>query len=321
MSKAVKTIASVALPIIGTLVAPGIGTYLGSTLSSGTLGAIGGALGGAAGGAISGGNVLQSAALGGVGGYVGAGGAGGAATTAGTGAATAAGTTSEALLAAGAGAAPGFSPAISTAAGSSLGSTIGNSLVAGAKNLVSEPSKLLGVGNQLIAAGQAEAATEAAGVQRDAANQAISGYLSPYNKLGTAAAQQIQDIQADPTGYIQGNELYGTLAADAEQRLLANQAAKGKIASGGTASALQSELLGIGSGLVNQEVNTLQGQVNTGLSSATGSSNLATQASNAEAAGIIGSSNALASGYQNQLSTMLALQSLQGSPTYQAANI
>lgn len=70
--KAVKKIAKIALPIIGTLVAPGIGTALSSTLSSAALSGIGGALGGAASGALSGGGlggILKGAALGGLGGY------------------------------------------------------------------------------------------------------------------------------------------------------------------------------------------------------------------------------------------------------------
>lgn len=75
--KKFRQIASIALPIIGTAVAPGIGSALGSTLSGAALSGIGGALGGAAGGAVSGGGVrgaLSGAALGGLGGYLSGGG-------------------------------------------------------------------------------------------------------------------------------------------------------------------------------------------------------------------------------------------------------
>jgi hypothetical protein len=77
MSKKFKRIASIALPVIGTLAAPGIGTALGSSLSGAALSGIGGALGGAAGGALNGGGVsgaLKGAAIGGLGGYLSGGG-------------------------------------------------------------------------------------------------------------------------------------------------------------------------------------------------------------------------------------------------------
>ena len=77
MSKSIKKIASVALPIAGTFLAPGIGTALGSTLSSAALSGIGGALGGGLGGAVSGGGLkgaLLGAGLGGAGGYISGGG-------------------------------------------------------------------------------------------------------------------------------------------------------------------------------------------------------------------------------------------------------
>jgi hypothetical protein len=77
LKKVFKKVAPIALPILGSLVAPGIGTALGSTLGKAALMGIGGALGGGAGGAVSGGGikgVLTGAALGGAGGYIGGGG-------------------------------------------------------------------------------------------------------------------------------------------------------------------------------------------------------------------------------------------------------
>lgn len=71
MSRIFKSVARIALPVLGTAVAPGVGTALGSALSAGTLSAIGGALGGAASGAMDGGGLkgaLTGAALGGIGG-------------------------------------------------------------------------------------------------------------------------------------------------------------------------------------------------------------------------------------------------------------
>lgn len=77
LGKFLKKAAGFALPVLGTLAAPGIGTALGSTLGTAALSGIGGALGGAAGGAIGGGGLsdaLRGAALGGAGGYLAGGG-------------------------------------------------------------------------------------------------------------------------------------------------------------------------------------------------------------------------------------------------------
>lgn len=73
VQKTFKKIAPIALPILGSLVAPGIGTALGSTLGSAALSGVGGAVGGGLGGAVSGGGLkgaLTGAALGGAGGYI-----------------------------------------------------------------------------------------------------------------------------------------------------------------------------------------------------------------------------------------------------------
>ncbi len=77
-----KDVAPIALPILGTLAAPGLGTALGLGadglgLGTAALSGIGGALGGAAGGALNGGGLtgaLTGAALGGGGGYLAGGG-------------------------------------------------------------------------------------------------------------------------------------------------------------------------------------------------------------------------------------------------------
>lgn len=77
MGSKAKSLLSAALPIAGTLLAPGVGTALGSSLSSAALSGIGGALGGAAGGALNGGGLssaLKGAAIGGTGGYLSGGG-------------------------------------------------------------------------------------------------------------------------------------------------------------------------------------------------------------------------------------------------------
>jgi hypothetical protein len=320
MSKAVKTIASIALPVIGTIIAPGIGTALGSSLSSAALGGIGGAIGGAAGGAVSGGgtkSILTGAALGGAGGYIASGGLGKAAGS------TLAETTGNAAL---------QGPTQGTGVIGKVTQTgIGSSLARGASSLtgaINPASLALTAGNILASGNQANAARDAAGIQANSVNQAIQNQnqaTAPYREFGENAINEINTIQQDPAGYINNNPLYNSLADDAERRLLANQASKGKVGSGGTAAALQEQLLNIGNGLVSNQVNTLQNQVNTGANAATGNatntSNLITQGGNAAAAGEIGSANAISSGYQNSINTLLALQSLNKTPSYQQVNV
>lgn len=320
MSKSVKKIASIALPIIGTIVAPGIGTALGSTLSGAALGAIGGAVGGAAGGLVSGGGLKAAAvgaALGGAGGYIGSGGLG---TVAGS---SLAQTTGNAALQ-GPTAGTGI---IGAATRTGIGSSLARALPSSSSSLFSPQSIALGIGNQLIAGDQADAAEEAARLQSEAADRAIQTQqtnTAPYRQLGEQAVGQIENIQADRAGYLQNSPFYQSLAADAERRLLANQAAKGKVGSGGTAAALQEQLMTLGSGLINNDINQLQNQASIGGNAAVGAanqvSNLQTQQGNAQAAGTVGASNAYATGYQNQINTLLALKSLNQTPMYQQVN-
>ena len=312
MSKVVKSVAKIALPVVGTIIAPGIGTALGSSLAASTLATIGGVVGGAAGGAIGGGG-LKGAALGAVGGYLTAGAVG---LPAGTPVAEVAG--NAALQGPSIGS--GLSGAVT--GGGTRALTAGISQAA--TSVLDDPSKLLTVaGNQVIAQSNADTALEAAQTQSDAIDRGISANQAanaPYTQLGQEATQRIQDIQSDRAGYIQNNELYQSLAQDAERRLLANQAAKGKVGSGGTAAALQEQLLSLGNGLVNQEINTLQNQANTGASAAanvgSGTANLLAAQGDVNAAGQIASNQAISNGYQNQINTLLALKGLDKAPVY-----
>lgn len=193
-----------------------------------------------------------------------------------------------------------------------------------AQSVISDPSRLLmGIGNQLMAQEGADTAEEAAKKQAAGIQKGIDANTAaqaPYTQLGQDAANRISTIEKDPVAYIKGNEFYNTLADDAARRLMANQAAKGKVGSGGTAAALQDQLLQIGNGLVNQDVNRAQQQVNTGANAAANVGNTAangyTAIGGANAAGDVGAYNAYNNGYQNQINTMLALQGLNKTPVY-----
>ena len=333
MSKTVKTVASIALPIVGNLIAPGIG----------------GLIGGAIGGGINGG--LPGAVLGGITGYASgpavsglAGNAAGSTLDAVTGVAGAQGPTYGTGIA---GAVTGggvraLGPTVSGVANSLSNAVSGGSDTlpwlpqvangtlapnpatsfstyanAAAPASSSALTGLTTIGNQLSAQSTADAAQKAADAQVAAADRAV-GYQQPYTELGTNAVSKINEIQADPTAYIQNNPLYNSLAEDAKRRLLANQAAKGKVGSGGTASALQDQLLQLGNGLVQQELGNLRADAGIGQNSANVSSNLTTGAGDAAAAGVVGKNNAYTQGYQNQISTLLALRNLSTAPSYQS---
>jgi hypothetical protein len=332
MSKGIKTIASIALPIALSVLAPGLGTALGGAiLGAGAAGSatLGGALIGGATGALTGGG-WKGAALGAL--------SGGFAPNAGDIASSVLGGTQVGdffgIPAGIDSAASAYGP---TASGASSGYSAGENalLNSAAKNAnapigavnsggiakslganIGSTSTGLSVLNGLSTYNASEAAKEAAKIQSGAVDKAIATN-APYNELGKNAAAQIQQIQADPGAYVQNNPFYKSLADDAQQRLLANQAAKGKIASGGTADALQTSLLNLGNGLVQQQVGTLQNQVNSGQNAAATTGGYQIGAGNAGAAGAVGSANALQTGYQNQIATLLALQNLSKAPSYQ----
>lgn len=317
MSGFLKKVLPIALSIAAPYLAPAIGiASLGGTI------ALGAGLG-AAGGAISGGG-LKGAALGAVGGAVG-GYAGYSPASLGSSA------TTQGLLNAPRGAVAGYQTATRAGAGVA-GGTAGSvgTATSVASKLLSKPEELLlKAGNQIMSQAGSDTATKAAKIQAesiDRARAANTAAQAPYTQLGENAVNQINTIQSDPAGYVQNSPFYQSLAQDAQRRLLANQAAKGKVGSGGTAAALQEQLLALGNGLVQGQVNTLQGQVNTGANAATNVGNtnteLLTSQGAVNAAGKVGAFNAQNSGYQNQVNTMLALKGLQQSPIqYQPLNI
>ena len=175
--------------------------------------------------------------------------------------------------------------------GSGAGATAGTAAQAGT-NVPAMLGYGLMQGNQFMAEQSAADALKSS-------QQLMSAY-QPYMQLGNNAVSRMQEIQSDPTAYIKNNPLYTSLAADAERRLLANKAASGKVGSGGTANELQTQLLNLGTGLVNNELTNLQGQANLGYGAA---GNYGA----AQAAGTMGVNNTYNNAYQNQINTMLAM--------------
>lgn len=317
MSKGIKSILSVALPIIGTIALPGVGTALGASLGIGaTAGAaLTGAGIGAGTAALTGGNVLKGAALGGVGGYLGGGGLTdlgitGPGSILGEAASNLQGPTQTgAALGEGSGflgKVSSYLPSISDiTGGAGGGSNIGT---------------LLTAGNAISGIAGANAAEKAGKLQYQATQDALrqgAELRAPYVQAGADAQGRYTDLLTNPQAqldFVQNNPFYQSLADDAKRRLLASQATKGKIASGGTASALQTELLNLGSGLVSNQLSGLDRSVTVGANAASGQAtqgaDLLTSGAAAKAAGGVGAVNAGTGAYQNTIATLLALKRL-----------
>lgn len=154
--------------------------------------------------------------------------------------------------------------------------------------------------------------------------------LAPYRQAGADALPGLQNLVTDPSSqrqFIQDNPFYKTLADDAQSRVFETQAARGKLGSGDTASALQDNLLKLGSDLLNQNIAQRSNLVSMGQSASaqTGQfgqqtantiSDLHTQRGNAQAAGTVGAANAWTNAANNAMNTganLYALNTMYGS--------
>ena len=152
--------------------------------------------------------------------------------------------------------------------------------------------------------------------------------LQPFRDLGVNNIAGLQDLVTNPAKqaeFITNNAFFDTLATRAKTDLFNNQAAKGKIGSGGTAEALQNSLLLLGNDLLSQNITQRQNLVTIGQNAAAGQAtatqntagvnsnvsansgnnitNLITGQGNAMAAGQVGAANARTQGIQNLLTT------------------
>lgn len=161
-----------------------------------------------------------------------------------------------------------------------------------------------------------KAAKKAASAQSAAADRAIEEQtkarlqaredLEPFREVGSTDLEGLGKLVTDPQSqldFIQNNPFFEALAKKSSDTLLGNQAAKGKVGSGGTAEELQNSLLLLGTDLVNQNINQRQNlatlgsnaasqQASTTLNTSTNIGDLLTQQGNAKASGIIGANNA-----------------------------
>lgn len=179
------------------------------------------------------------------------------------------------------------------------------------------------------AATQARSAEKAIEFQREAL-ETIRGDLAPFRELGTEAISaegpgpSLVDLVRDPRAqreFVEESPFFKSLADQAQRRIFSNQAARGKVGSGGTAEALQNSLLLLGSDLVSQNVGQRLNLASVGESAAaqtgvqTGQagrtiSDLITQQGNVLGAGQVGAANARQQATSTGLNTIIGLGGL-----------
>lgn len=145
----------------------------------------------------------------------------------------------------------------------------------------------------------------AIGTQNEFLDKSLK-FLENFQLAGDTTITGLTDLVNNPEAqkdFITDNAFFDSLADKASSTLFANQAAKGKVGSGGTAGALQDKIFQIGSQLLNQDIQNKLGLVGVGqnaannaagLTSSAGSniSNLKAGIGETQAAGILGASNA-----------------------------
>lgn len=301
MSSLFKSIARIALPIVGSIVAPGIGTALGSSLSGAALSGIGGALGGAAGGAIGGGGLkgaLTGAALGGAGGYIS--GAGGLANTAQN---LGLGTVAHTLPAGVAGpvtAGSGLAGAISNISNSIGSSALGGLLTGGAGKSV---TGLLGAGNLAANIYSGVQGTDAykdmAKAQTQATQQAIN-LQKPYLQSGVAANTQLSGLlgldgenKDDILELLRNSPGYQFRMNEGQDALNKSLSARGMVFSGNALREAQELGQGLADQTYNDYVDQLYRQSAAGQGAAGAAGDLYQDVGNIQANKIMGQSNSI----------------------------
>lgn len=225
-----------------------------------------------------------------------------------------------------------------------VGSLTGSTQAKASRDAASEQSR----GTERAAQIQAQSTKDVLAANKESELRSRAD-LAPFRQAGADVLPSLQmDLEGirglvtDPTKqqeFVQDNPFFKALADDAQRRLFNNQAARGKLGSGGTAEALQNSILLLGTDLVNQNVSQRQGVLNSNLniaqlganaaagqanvsqgasntaanvasSGATNIANLTTAGADARAAGIVGAANARAGAVNNAVNTGLGIAGL-----------
>lgn len=163
-------------------------------------------------------------------------------------------------------------------------------------------------GQGASSAAGAQAAATAAGIRAQKQALAVTRKdLKPYRGIGAKAAPELYKFTTNPNAqknYLTKNPLFDYLVGESRDNLFANQAARGKLGSGATANMLTDRILGIGTQLIDQQNSRLynlaalgeNAAARTGVATQNTAANigeLLTQQGNAQAAGIVGQTNAI----------------------------
>jgi hypothetical protein len=162
------------------------------------------------------------------------------------------------------------------------------------------------------AADQADVKAQTALELQERTTNQIRGDLQPFRDAGSGAISSLQGAINDPSSRVLNNPFFQTMAADQEQRLLASQAARGKVGSGETGDDLQRNLLLLGNQFAQQDITNLQNLTNTGSNAAAQTGSFLQQGASSQggilgnmannrSAQIIGGANARAQGVNNIL--------------------
>lgn len=225
-----------------------------------------------------------------------------------------------------------MSPLTLLAGGALLGGTIYSS------NRAAKASER--AAQQQAEAGQAGIAAQERMLERqiqaaEGAEQRTRETLQPFVDAGSQGLGDLNNLVTNPQAqadYVMQSPFYQSLAQDAQNRLFANQAARGKLGSGETAQALQNSLVLLGTDLLNQSIGQRQNLAAIGANAAAGQgtaiqntgsqvaaaqgaagsniANLLTQIGNAQASGTVGAANAGTQGFNNLVNTALAAYQL-----------
>lgn len=168
-------------------------------------------------------------------------------------------------------------------------------------------SAVAGIAGSRSAAKKQESANKRAiALQREMWNTSRND-LAPYRDAGTPAVNQLLELVTNPEAqadYVHTNPFYRAQMQQAQDAVFANQAARGMLGSGATASALQQQYLAQGDQFLNNQYNRLLGLAGMGQSAAAGTASINQQVGNqiagleqnignVQAAGRIGQTNQL----------------------------
>ncbi len=183
---------------------------------------------------------------------------------------------------------------------------------------------------ETLSGGAGKASKKAARILAAATDRAIAAQkenlatvradLQPFREAGEEQLDPLTSLISDPGAqrdFVLENPFFNALADDAQNRLFANQAARGKVGSGGTAEALQNSLLLLGQDLLSQNINQRFNLASMGQNAAAGQAtatqqtganitDLITSGGSAQASGVVGAANARAQGISNLIQGTVA---------------